>query len=88
MAFGRILFKQRKPGSQGQIIANWLGRKQMPWNDGIPECWIGQDKIFFQETCLSETKIKTLSAFDTQYSNIPPFHYSIGQLKEDSSSLG
>ena len=29
----------------------------------------------------SGIKSKTISVFDTQYSNIPPFHYSIGRLK-------
>ena len=36
---------------------------------------------FFDNPYQSEIKIKTISAFYTRYSNIPPFHYSMKSLK-------
>jgi hypothetical protein len=52
------------------------------------EYWVEEDKIFFNKSGQSEIKIKIISVFDTQYSNIPPFHYSIGRLKVNSTPFG
>jgi hypothetical protein len=82
------LFKHRKPGPLGQVRVNWLCRRQMPWNDGILEWWnngFKRMRSFFDKLGQSEIKIKIISAFHTQYSNIPPFHWT---YKINSAPLG
>jgi len=55
---------------------------------GMMESWVDKDEAFFNKPGQSKIRIKTTSAFNTQYSNIPPFHYSKGHLKVDSNPLG
>jgi hypothetical protein len=45
------------------------------------ESWVDKDEAFFDKPGQSKIRIKTTSAFDTQYSNIPPFHFSKGRQK-------
>jgi hypothetical protein len=52
------------------------------------ESWVDKDEAFFDKPGQSKIRIKTTSAFDTQYSNIPPFHFSKGRLKVDSNPPG
>jgi hypothetical protein len=45
-------------------------------------------RSYFDKLGPSEIKVKIISAFYTQYSNIPPFHYSIVRLKVNSAPIG
>ncbi len=72
-----ILYKHRKLGPLGQIRGNWQCRRQMPWGDGILECWNNgflRMRSFLDTFSKSEIIIKTISVFYTRYSIIPPFH--------------
>ena len=54
-----------------QVRGNWLCRRQMPWGDGILECWNNgfiRMRSFLDTFPKSEIKIKIISVFYTQYS--------------------
>jgi hypothetical protein len=66
----------------------------MPWNDGTMECWnfenprLAEGDLFLNGWHGSENKIRQSSAFDSQYSIFPPFHYSMGYLTATTTPLG
>jgi hypothetical protein len=55
------------------------------------ECWnIGFDgmRSVFMGLAEIKNKIRTISAFDPQYSIFPSFHYSMGYLTVKTTPLG
>jgi hypothetical protein len=58
------------------------------------ECWkigimgLKGLNLFFETAGKTGIKIRINSVFNPQYSIIPPFHYSIGRLKENFTPAG
>ena len=77
---GKDLFKHRKPGPLGQVRGNWLCRIQMPWGDGILECWnngLKRRRSFFDTPGKPEINPAAADRFlypVFHYSTIPSFH--------------
>jgi hypothetical protein len=60
----------------------------MPWNDGTEGPRLAEGDLFLSGWHSSENKIRPSSAFDTQYSIVPRFHYSMGCLTAKTTPLG
>jgi len=59
---------------RGQVRVNWLCRRQMPWNDGIQECWnngFRRMRSFFDTIGKSVINLPAANRFLS-----PPFHLS------------
>jgi hypothetical protein len=63
----------------------------MPWGTGIMECWNtgfgGMRSAFNLDDTDQKLKIRTSSAYYTQYSIFPAFHYSIDHLAANTTPL-
>jgi hypothetical protein len=90
---GSICFVAAKHGSPGQVCENWLCRKQMPWKDGILECWNTEDPHLAEKDSflflwhLSENQIRPSTTLQPQYSIFPSFQHSIGFLTASTTPL-
>jgi hypothetical protein len=60
--------------------------KTLTWNNGI--LGLSEYDLFLYRWDGLKNKNRHRSAFDPQYSIIPPFHYSIGRLKVNLTSTG
>jgi hypothetical protein len=67
----------------------------MPWSIGIMECWNtekhafgGKRSVFLYWWRRVENKNRLSSAFDSQYSIFPSFHFPLGYLMAKTILLG